>query len=108
MEESIHNGLALTTQLADLCPDEANCATICRNLRDGGFDDWFLPTVDILLFINENYLVNEEITNVARFGRTYQFNSTSRRAYEWVSYSFDWNHYNDGTYGDGFWPVRAF
>ena len=108
MEESIHNGLALTTQLAALCPGEVNCATICRNLRDGGFDDWFLPPVDILLFINRNYLNNEEITNVARLSRSYQFNSTSRRAYEWDSYFFDWNRYNNGTYGDGFWPVRAF
>jgi hypothetical protein len=100
MLKSLGNGLAQTKELAALCPSEVNIATICGNLRDGGFDDWQLPTVDILEAINRNYINNEEIIDVADFTRSNQFNNTSRRAYEWDSYWFVWERYNDGISGE--------
>jgi hypothetical protein len=42
----INTGATNTSSIADQCPDSNSAARRCADLAEGGYDDWYLPSMD--------------------------------------------------------------
>jgi hypothetical protein len=55
IQDSVGSGEQNSNIIFTNCLDNNTGASYCRNLTQGGFNDWYLPSIDELILIHENY-----------------------------------------------------
>ncbi len=75
-EADMGAGSSNTTKIIDDCPTPGTAASLCDQLINSGYSDWFLPSKHELekIFRNKNQILNSDFISI--FGNYYYWTST--------------------------------
>ena len=101
---SIGTGSQNTIDIASGCSVAGNAATLCSNLNEGGYDDWYLPSKDEL---NKLFL---QMKVIGGFREVCYWSSTETGKYNACSQIFDngFQTANDKSTTFSVRPIRSF
>jgi hypothetical protein len=101
---TIGSGSQNTTDIASGCTAAENAATLCSNLKQGGYDDWYLPSKDEL---NKLFL---QMKVIGGFREVCYWSSTETGKYNACSQIFDngFQTANDKSTTFSVRPIRSF
>jgi hypothetical protein len=108
---AVGTGAANTTATVSGCSvSYATAAKICADLTLGGYDDWFLPSLEELSLMYYNIGLGSSLGNIGNFAWAYYWSSTQYNSNgAWCQYFGNGNQFNHAKYStNSVRAVRAF